>query len=958
MADIHVTVGAQTAEAEASIEALLRKYNNRKINLIVTAKGPGKMLSPKNLRKQIDKPLQKHLNNLSKNIKVKPLALGKNLIPKPSGYIRNVIRGFADETRKELTKELAGIAKDGEKLAKKQQKRSTSKKSAKKTAESTKSSQPVRGRTSGDKLSQSEVSDNEQRRQNELERMRRDRERQEAVRREAADKRESKQIQNAADTKAKAITDGAKTVKKAQDKAAKVETEAVETRAQQQDRLNKQQEKQFKELAEAAVKDIEAKTQPTKKDATAQTSTQESAKVIEESANKAVTEVAKAEKQATTSMTQTAQKAVAQAATAPPGGTSTKDAVKEITADSRDLQGALFDEEKRIRKAMKNLGDAAYGRTGKFMQKAQKQPLTEMFTSLQDQLLTIQSLSKKLPSSGIIKDAKLIEDVHNSIKDATLKRKESDVVYERQRPFIDVAKTDADRAAKEEAAVARERAKADKAAEKAERDAAKRAEQEQKRQEQAVQKRQRDARDLQVSMLKADTELTKSMKKFGDAAYGSTGKYMQDAERQPLRQMLDQMREARSAFKAFRESIPSEGIISDEATLNSVKSQLKALDVLKAESDNVYEHQREGIERAQNTAKEVSRQQAIQQKTDKRLADKAEQENARRLVEQNKASAKAVENIQRMDDTFQGRIGNAGQWKGWLDTNQIDQWNAAVEKAAVASRDFDNLKKKTEGRSVTTSEAQEFENISKRLNDAQQSLLGFNREYTAHVRSLKGANNEAVYFDKMGAKMSDYYTKWGHNLQRNSRLYNDFINLQNKANNGQFASMGDANRQWASFRTEARKAGVEVDTFGSKLQRTFGSRIRSATAGMGVYMIQGALTGIVNNAKEVDTAMTELKKVTTETDATYDKFLSNAGTRAQSLGATLRDTVSATADFARLGFDVEEATKLADSALIYKNVGDDVNDIDQASKSLISTMQGFGIQANDSMRIVDEFNEV
>lgn len=44
--------------------------------------------------------------------------------------------------------------------------------------------------------------------------------------------------------------------------------------------------------------------------------------------------------------------------------------------------------------------------------------------------------------------------------------------------------------------------------------------------------------------------------------------------------------------------------------------------------------------------------------------------------------------------------------------------------------------------------------------------------------------------------------------------------------------------------------------------------------------------------------------------------------------------------YARLGYSLEEATGLADSAILYQNVGDNVENIDEATSSLISTMQG------------------
>lgn len=117
-----------------------------------------------------------------------------------------------------------------------------------------------------------------------------------------------------------------------------------------------------------------------------------------------------------------------------------------------------------------------------------------------------------------------------------------------------------------------------------------------------------------------------------------------------------------------------------------------------------------------------------------------------------------------------------------------------------------------------------------------------------------------------------------------------------------------------------------------------------------------AIRKMITAVKELDTAMTELKKVTDETDETYQRFLENASTRAKKLGSSLTDVVKTTADFARLGFSLEDAEVVSDAALVYKNVGDGIEDIDQASESLISTMQAFGVEAKDVMSIVDKFN--
>ena len=67
--------------------------------------------------------------------------------------------------------------------------------------------------------------------------------------------------------------------------------------------------------------------------------------------------------------------------------------------------------------------------------------------------------------------------------------------------------------------------------------------------------------------------------------------------------------------------------------------------------------------------------------------------------------------------------------------------------------------------------------------------------------------------------------------------------------------------------------------------------------------------------------------------------------------------INATADWSRLGYNLPDSKQLAEVATLYKNVGDGI-DIDSANQSLISTLQGFQLEAKDAMSIIDQFNEV
>ena len=110
--------------------------------------------------------------------------------------------------------------------------------------------------------------------------------------------------------------------------------------------------------------------------------------------------------------------------------------------------------------------------------------------------------------------------------------------------------------------------------------------------------------------------------------------------------------------------------------------------------------------------------------------------------------------------------------------------------------------------------------------------------------------------------------------------------------------------------------------------------------------------------KEIDSALVELKKVTDETEKSYEQFINTASKLGKKIGSTITDVTNATATFAKLGYEIKTATEMAEAALVYQNVGDSVESADAAAQSIISTMKGFGLEASEAMSIVDKFNEI
>ena len=59
----------------------------------------------------------------------------------------------------------------------------------------------------------------------------------------------------------------------------------------------------------------------------------------------------------------------------------------------------------------------------------------------------------------------------------------------------------------------------------------------------------------------------------------------------------------------------------------------------------------------------------------------------------------------------------------------------------------------------------------------------------------------------------------------------------------------------------------------------------------------------------------------------------------------------------RLGYSLDEASDLAKNATLFVNVGDGV-DVNTATEDMITAMKAFDIQAKDSIKIVDDYNQI
>lgn len=234
-------------------------------------------------------------------------------------------------------------------------------------------------------------------------------------------------------------------------------------------------------------------------------------------------------------------------------------------------------------------------------------------------------------------------------------------------------------------------------------------------------------------------------------------------------------------------------------------------------------------------------------------------------------------------------------------------------------------------------------------------------------------NNALAQANSLLGEVTAAYNKWTAAADGDtSDAYNNLLNIADaiqdiidKIKDGSIKTKADFKDKISAAKSEFLGNSAEIKAKGKdklslkdQWSKVTEDLVKLVSIKEAIHAASEAVKEMVNNVVELDTAMTELKKVTDETDATYDRFLTNAASRAKEVGATLTDVVTATADFARLGYSIDEASTLADTAIVYKNVADGISDISEASESIISTMKAFGIEAENSITIADKYNEV
>ena len=251
---------------------------------------------------------------------------------------------------------------------------------------------------------------------------------------------------------------------------------------------------------------------------------------------------------------------------------------------------------------------------------------------------------------------------------------------------------------------------------------------------------------------------------------------------------------------------------------------------------------------------------------------------------------------------------------------------------------------------------QDFDKKCKTLDTTIDSTSQHLKELGFDFRDINQANVDMTKFKSVyerATKLEDSIA----NKSKYSWLIDSLNGIKASAA-GCEGDVTDLSARLSNLEVEASRCGATTETLGQKLSRLFKEHSQPAIAMAGVAMVKQGLREVYNNVLELDTAVTELKKVSKMTGDEMNEYLDRTAINARELGANISDLVNSTADWKRLGYTDKDSEELARVSALMANVGDQIDNATTASSYLISAMQGFGLVADDAERLLDCMNQI
>lgn len=250
-----------------------------------------------------------------------------------------------------------------------------------------------------------------------------------------------------------------------------------------------------------------------------------------------------------------------------------------------------------------------------------------------------------------------------------------------------------------------------------------------------------------------------------------------------------------------------------------------------------------------------------------------------------------------------------------------------------------------------TTAYQNYENTLKRIKNELKEVANQDKIANNATTLQQQKNNFSLGMDVWLKKNSAAAKEFGTRIQE----------LQAELKNCDATRLNGIKTEFQAITKEATIAGKSTLSFSDKLSAQI-KRLSAYFSATMLFMESArAIRAMYDNVLDVDTAMTELYRVTDLTNSQYDKLYQDMISGAKAYASTLDTIINSTAEWVRLGFDADTAEQLAEISTMYQNVTD--LDESTANENLVTAYKGFEKQLlelsnNDSAAAIEMITDI
>lgn len=303
-----------------------------------------------------------------------------------------------------------------------------------------------------------------------------------------------------------------------------------------------------------------------------------------------------------------------------------------------------------------------------------------------------------------------------------------------------------------------------------------------------------------------------------------------------------------------------------------------------------------------------------------------------------------INSVQSSIDGYNKKLANLSATPA--DFNQSEKYKANLKELKEQISQFESFRDQIASKdTITEKDLQSIVKYKSNIEDATRAI-------TSMTAAEKGSTS--LSRDKLYNKIGDY-------MKKNSGLSKQFrVELQKLQKQltmrGANANVSDLTDEFLKLQIRIREAGEEGKKFWDvvKEKAWYGAASQIGMA-FGVNDIIRYGQNAINVVRELDTAYTEMRKVSDETEQSLKNYQKTTFDTADAVGTTAMQIQNSTADFMRLGEAMDDAAESARTANILFNVSE-FDNIEDATSSLISMQQAY--KDLDKITIVDKLNEV